>query len=114
MKNVKIVEYEEQYKNSFIRISYEWLKKYSLLEPEDILILNHPEEIVQENEGHILFAKYDEKVVGTVALMKIDGDTFELAKLAVAEQYQGLKIGSMLIERCIEIAKKEEAKKIIL
>lgn len=46
MKNVKIVEYEERYKNSFIRISYEWLKKYSLLESEDILILNHPEEIV--------------------------------------------------------------------
>lgn len=46
--------------------------------------------------------------------MKIDGDTFELAKLAVTEQYQGLKIGSMLIERCIETAKKNEAKKIIL
>jgi len=114
MKDVKIVEYEEQYKNTFINISYEWLKKYSLLEPKDILILNHPEETVLENGGHILFAKYDEKVVGTVALMKIDGDTFELAKLSVTEQYQGLKIGSMLIKRCIEIAKKDEAKKIIL
>lgn len=39
---------------------------------------------------------------------------YELAKLAVTEKYKGLKIGNLLMEHCIQFARDNKAKKIIL
>ena len=39
---------------------------------------------------------------------------FEIAKLAVTEKYQGLKIGRMLMEKCLYVGKQKGAKRIIL
>lgn len=114
MNKIKIVEYEEKYHDDLKRISYEWLKKYVSVEPEDEKILNNPKEIVLDKGGFIFFAKYGEEVIGTVSLIKVDEDTYELAKLAVTEKYQGLKIGKMLMEKCLNVAKEKNTKKIIL
>jgi ribosomal protein S18 acetylase RimI-like enzyme len=47
-------------------------------------------------------------------MIKCDTDTFELAKLAVTEEFKGLKIASKLMERCIYFAKENGAKMIML
>ncbi|MCJ7691612.1 MAG: GNAT family N-acetyltransferase [Clostridiaceae bacterium] len=114
MEKLIIVEYEEKYQDDLKRLSYEWLEKYLLLEPEDEKILNNPKEVVLDNGGYISFVKYGEEVVGTVSLIKVDKNTFELAKLAVTETHQGLGIGKMLIEKCLYIAKQKNANRIIL
>lgn len=114
VKEIKIVEYEEKYHKDLKRLSYEWLEKYVSVEPEDEKILNNPKEVVLDKGGFIFFAKYNEEIVGTVSLIKVDNNTFELAKLAVTEKYQGLKIGKMLMEKCLYVAKKNNSKKIIL
>ncbi len=114
MKEIKIVEYEEKYHSDFKRLSYEWLEKYVSVEPEDEKILNNPKEVILSKGGFIFFAKYNEEIVGTASLIKVDEDIFELAKLAVTEKYQGLKIGKMLIEKCLYVAKQKNAKKVIL
>lgn len=114
MKEIKIVEYEEKYHDDLKRLSYEWLEKYVSVEPEDEKILNNPKEVVLDKGGFIFFAKYGEEVVGTVSLIRVDENTFELAKLAVTEKYQGLKIGKMVMEKCLDVAKQKNAKKIIL
>ncbi|MEG6513609.1 GNAT family N-acetyltransferase [Desulforamulus ruminis] len=114
MDMLEIIEYQDQYKSNLKELSYEWLEKYVSVEPEDERILNRPNETVLEGGGHIFFAKFDGKIVGTVSLIKIDGDSYELAKLAVTELYQGRKIGRQLIEKCIQTAKQAGAKRIIL
>lgn len=114
MNKIKIVEFEEKYHDDLKRLSYEWLEKYVSVEPEDEKILNNPKEVVLDNGGFIFFAKYDEAVVGTVSLIRVDENTFELAKLAVTEKYQGLEIGKMLMEKCLYVAKQENVKRIIL
>lgn len=114
MENLKIIEYEEEYHDDLKRLSYEWLEKYVLLEAEDERILNTPKEVILDKGGFIFFARYDETMVGTVSLIRVDKYTFEIAKLAVTEKYQGLKIGKMLMEKCLYIAKQENAKTIIL
>ena len=114
MNEINIVDYEEKYHDDLKRISYEWLKKYVSVEPEDEKILNNPKEVVLDKGGFIFFAKHCEEVVGTVSLIRVDENTFELAKLAVTEKYQGLKIGKMLMEKCLYVAKQNNAKKIIL
>lgn len=114
MINAKIIDYEKKYKPDFIRISMEWLKKYDLLEEEDLKILNNPEEEVLNSGGHIFFAQFGEEIGGTAALIKVDKDTFELAKLAVAEEYQHEGIGRMLMDKCLETARQENMRKIML
>ncbi|AEG58347.1 GNAT family N-acetyltransferase [Desulforamulus ruminis] len=114
MDMLEIIEYQDQYKSNLKELSYEWLEKYVSVEPEDERILNKPNETVIEGGGHIFFAKFNGKIVGTVSLIKIDEGSYEVAKLAVTELYQGRKIGRQLIEKCIQTAKQAGAKKIIL
>lgn len=114
MKKIKIIEYEEKYHDHLKNLSYEWLEKYVSVEPEDEKILNNPKEVVLDKGGFIFFAKYGEEIIGTVSLIRVGEKTFELAKLAVTEKYQGLKIGKMLMEKCVAVAKEKNAKRIIL
>lgn len=114
MKNVKIVEFEEKYHQKFKELSYEWLKKYDLLEPEDDRILNNPKKLILDEGGKIFFAKYDNEIVGTLSIVKVDDNTYELAKLGVTEKYQGLSIGKKLMDKCLLTAREKNAKEIIL
>lgn len=114
MNSIEIVEYDDKYYNDFKKISYEWLKKYDLLEDEDEKIINNPKGIILDNGGFVFFAKRGEELIGTASLIKVDAYTFELAKLAVTEKYQGLKISNILMNKCLDVAKQNNATKIIL
>ncbi|MCD5000860.1 GNAT family N-acetyltransferase [Enterococcus saccharolyticus] len=114
MESIEIVDYNEQYHEDFKQLSYEWLEKYVTVEPEDVRILNAPKAVILDNGGYIYFAKYQGEIVGTVSLIKVDAETFELAKLAVTEKYQGLSIGRDLMTHCLSVVKQKQVKKIIL
>ncbi|MGO1369036.1 GNAT family N-acetyltransferase [Senegalia sp. (in: firmicutes)] len=114
MKKIEIIDYQEIYHDDLKKISYEWLKKYGLLEPEDEKMLNNPKKIILDQGGFIFLAKYNEEIVGTVSLMKVDCYTFELVKIGVLEKYRGLNIGEILIRKAIDIARENKIKKIIL
>jgi GNAT superfamily N-acetyltransferase len=114
MPDITIVPWEEKYAGDFIALSMEWLEKYALTEPADLEILHHPHEKVLDHGGNIFFALYQGEVIGTAAMIQQDAETFELAKLAVTEQYKGLKISTLLMQRCLDFAKAAGAKKILL
>lgn len=114
MNKIDIVPFKDEYCNDLKRLSYEWLEKYVSVEPEDERILNNPKEVILNKGGHIFFAKCGEEIVGTVSLIKVNEDTYELAKLAVTEKFQGLKIGNQLMEKCIRVASQKNIKQIIL
>lgn len=114
MENIVIVEFEEKYHADFKRLSYEWLEKYALAEPADDQILNHPREVILDRGGFIFFVKFADQVVGTISMIKIDETAFELAKLAVTAEYQGLRIGTRLMEKCLNVARNAGSKRIIL
>lgn len=111
---MEIIEYEDKYKEDFRRLSYEWLEKYVFVEPEDEIIINNPREIVLNPGGHIYFIKHLDEIIGTVSLIKTEGNSFELAKLAVTEKYKGFGFGNILITTCINISEIENMDKIIL
>ncbi len=50
-------------------------------------MLENPTEIILKNGGHIILVGYWDKVVGTVALKKIDAFVFELLKFGVKQAY---------------------------
>jgi putative acetyltransferase len=103
---IEIIEYQNKYQPDFYRLNIAWLDKYNLTESHDLMILNDPEgEIINEG-GFIWLAKEGDAIVGTAAIMKETDAIFELAKMAVDEAFQGKGISKLLIEICIDKAKK--------
>jgi DNA-binding MarR family transcriptional regulator/GNAT superfamily N-acetyltransferase len=113
MDQVDIVEYQSRYKAYFKKLNYDWIRKYFELEEMDEVVLTNPDQIIKDG-GAILFAKLNNRVVGTCALIKIDNETYELAKMAVAEEYQGRHIGKKLGLSAIEKSVQLGAKKLML
>lgn len=84
------------------------------MKESDLRQLQHPEDCIITKDGYVLFAALDEKIIGTVGLLKNDGGDFELIKLAVLPEFRGLGVGLKLINEIIEKAKESGAKRIQL
>lgn len=110
----KIIGYNPQYKNDFIRLNKAWLEEYFYVEPHDLETFNNIEKDIIEKEGEIFFCLVNNEIAGTVAMIKADDKTYELAKMAVDKKFQGMKLSSLLMEASIQFAKLNNAKKIFL
>jgi len=113
LNNVKIVEYEPNFKLKYQELNFEWINKYFKIESVDKECLSNPERIIN-NDGHIFFAIIDDEIVGTCNLIKIDDSNYELSKLCVTENYQGYGIGEKLLDSVIKKAEYLKIKKIYL
>lgn len=111
---IKIITYNSEYKNDFIRLNKTWLEEYFYVEPHDLETFNNIEKDIIEQEGEIFFCLVDEEIAGTVAMIKVDNKTYELAKMAVDKKFQGMKLSNLLMEACIDFAKNKKAEKIFL
>ncbi len=111
---VEIVDFSPELKEYFRTLNTEWLEKYFSVEEKDQKILMNPESEIIRRGGFIFFARLDGELVGTGALVKVDDETFELAKMAVTERAQGKQAGKRLTDALIQKARTEGAKRILL
>lgn len=114
LKEVIIVPYKKKYKKHFADLNKDWLKKYFTIEPTDKKILSSPEKEIISKGGEIFFALIGKDVIGTCAVIKIDDDIYELAKMAVAEKARGRQAGKKLALTAVGFAVSLGAKKIVL
>lgn len=114
MDNIEIIEFEDKYHEVFRRLNLEWLDKYHLTESHDLMVLNDPAGTILDRGGYIWLARAGEEIVGTAALIKEGHGIFELAKMSVAEKWQGKGISKQLIETCLKKAKEMGATKLTL
>jgi ribosomal protein S18 acetylase RimI-like enzyme len=114
MNTIKIIEYSDRFKEFFKILNYEWIEKFFVVEPTDEYVLSNPGETIIDKGGFIYFAKCNNEIVGTFALMKIDDFTYEIAKMAVNEKYQNQGIGKILMDKAFEKAKELNLTKLIL
>ena len=114
--SVTIVPYKPEYESAFKSLNEAWIAAYFEMEEADYKALDHPEKNILARGGQILIALDHQEPVGVCALIKMDeaGDTYELAKMAVAPKAQGKNIGLLLGQACILEAKKLGARKIYL
>lgn len=111
---VEIIEFKDELAHHFKDLNIAWLQKYFYVEPIDEEMLSNPRKYIIEKDGHIFFATVNGKVAGTFALLKQEGGSFELGKMAVDEAFQGQKIGNKMLELCLQKAKDLGANKVIL
>lgn len=112
---VNIISFEKQYTKDFYNLNIEWLKTFFYAEPYDEEVLSKPEKYIINKGGHIFFAKLDNIIVGTVAIMPLGNHGyFELTKMAVSPEHRGHKIGQKLMKYCIDFAKQNYIPKLII
>jgi len=111
---IEIKSFQKEYNQAFYDLNIEWLEIYFYVENYDKEVLSNPERYILNPGGHIFFAVEDKIVLGTVALMKAEEDSFELTKMAVLPNQRGKKIGQKLMQRCIDFAKEQKFKKLFL
>ncbi len=114
MEAVTIIDYKPSYSHYFKTINYAWIKKYFEIEEQDVKVLENPQSYIINNGGYILFAKVENQIAGTCALVNLGDNHYELSKMGVFENYQGHQIGKKLGLAVIEKAKSVGAKKISL
>ncbi|MCK0133489.1 GNAT family N-acetyltransferase [Arenibacter sp. S6351L] len=112
--DLNIILFESQYAKRFKELNVAWLEKYFYVEPKDTFLLENCESSIIDKGGYIYFAKYKDKIVGCFALIELGTDEYELGKMAVDPNYQGLKIGQALLRFAIDLAKQNTWKKLIL
>ena len=111
---IEIIPYSPEFKEDLKTLNYEWLEEYFHVEEGDRISLSNPQEYILDKGGFIFFAKYNGEIVGTASLLKKTDTVFELGKMAVSKNAQGLGIGKLLMEHCLEFAKQKEIEKLIL
>lgn len=111
---VTIITFTNELKEPFKTLNLNWLQKYFYVEPKDEKVLSNPQTEIIDKGGYIFYAKYNNEIVGTLALIKISDTHFELSKMAVSESVQGLGIGNKLLSFIIAFAKENKIQTLIL
>ena len=111
---VQLVTYEDRYAEDFARLNREWLTKYFHVEQIDEEVFADPHKHILAAGGEIFFALLDGEVVGTCAMINDGEGSYELAKLAVTEKAQGLRLGYRLFNECLDWGRRMGAKKVHL
>jgi len=111
---VKILPFGPTFRTAFKELNYAWIEQYFKVESSDRIILEDPEGEILQKGGAILIATLHDEPVGTCALIRVDDNHFELAKMAVAAEARGHKIGWQLGIATLEKAKELGAKKVHL
>ncbi|GCF95096.1 hypothetical protein NRIC_29870 [Enterococcus florum] len=108
-----IRQYHEKFKQAFVDLNIAWIEKYFSLEDEDREIIEHVDAYLEKG-AMIYFAIEDDNVLATCMIIPTDEETWEVAKLATDEKYQGNGAGSAVFKACIDYAREKQAKKITL
>lgn len=111
---MEIITYSPQYAAAFKALNLEWLEHFFYVEPHDEEVLGNPEKYIIEPGGNIFFVKENDRILGTVALMKMEEGVFELTKMAVSPDARGKNIGQQLMQFALDYAKKQGWERLII
>jgi len=106
--SLKIIPFEPKHAAIFKDLNIAWLEKYFYVEPKDEVLLSDCENSILGIGGYIFMAKYKNDIVGCFSLIPYKENHFELGKMAVDPNYQGLRIGQQMISFAIDFAENNQ------
>ena len=111
---VGIRRFERGDEAAFRELNEAWIAGHFVVEEKDWEVLNDPVGHIIEPGGALFMATLEGAAVGTCALLAMEGGSFEVAKMTVAEKCRGLGIGKKLLGHAIEYARAEGASRLYL
>ena len=110
---MEIVAYQEAYKQAFIDLNIQWIRRYFVPEQADYDILDQVDQLLQTG-SMIYFAVEGGSVLATCMAMPLGGGEWEICKLAAVGQYTGKGAGSGVFRACMDYEIAHGAKKLTL
>lgn len=113
---VRIVRWNPDYRDDFVRLNKAWIERFFRLETGDLRLFADPEGEIIRPGGEIFFARTDDgRIVGCCALVfHPETARYELAKMAVDACMQGRGIGFRLGTALLEYARERHIGRIFL
>ena len=113
---MEIRPFEPGYAAAFKSLNKAWIEHYFEMEEADLRVLDDPAGEIIDPGGEVLFAvsKKHDRVIGTCALIRLDDDSAELAKMAVSEEARGMQVGLLLGEAVVRLAREKGFRLLIL
>ena len=68
----------------------------------------------EKPDGRLLLVEVDGQIAGTISLRKIRNDSGEIKRMFVRPKFRGKKLGNLMIEEVIEVAKENGYSKLYL
>lgn len=112
--SLKILPFESKHALNFKTLNIAWLEEYFYVEEKDKILLSDCENAIIAKGGYIFMAEYNKIIVGCFSLLPYKNKNFELGKMAVDVNYQGLAFGQKLVSFAIDFAKEQNWEKITL
>ncbi len=110
---MKIISYQENYKEDFVKLNLIWIKKYFEVEPQDVEMLNDVEDFLAKGAA-VYFAVEQDRAIATCMVVPREEQVWEICKLAADEHYMGRGAGSAVLKACIDYAKEHGAEKLMI
>jgi GNAT superfamily N-acetyltransferase len=99
---------------AFHDLNIAWISELFAVEDADRAVLEDPDRAIVARGGTVLIARDGDERIGCVALLRIDADVAELAKMAVAPEHRGRGIGRRLITAAIDAARESGVRRLVL
>jgi putative acetyltransferase len=112
MLNVDIIDYAPEYRADFARLNADWMNTYFGKKMD--AHLDNPEETIILKGGFVLFAKANDEIVGTCAILKETNKLYEIADMVVSPQHRGKHIGKRLLSAAVESVRRMGARHVYL
>ena len=114
MNEIVIVEYRPDHQPWVEKFNREWIEELFEMEPLDEWVLTNPHTAIIEPGGAIIMAEWNGIPAGTVALRKLDAETYEFTKMAVDKNFRRRGIAEAISYASFRKAKELGATKVIL
>ena len=76
---MKITEYDERYREDFVRLNTQWLERFYWVEPFDKYAMDHVGELI-ENGAMAYFAIENDEVLATCMTMPLEDGIWEIKR----------------------------------
>lgn len=113
-ERLEILPYRSSWRRHFETLNREWLERLFSVEPHDADLLADPYGRIIKPGGAIYFARLDERIVGTGALIRRAPGVYEVAKLAVTESLRRRGVGGRITRALLDEARTRGARTVFL
>lgn len=111
---MKIVPYDQKYKEIFIEMNKQWISQMFVIEEEDLQVLNNIESALEAG-GQIFFAVDDTgEVLACCMIAPLPNGEWEIEKFCARGMYTGTGAGTACLKACMEYARERRVEKVVI
>lgn len=111
---MKIIPFEEKYRQDFIRLNREWISRMFTLEPQDEKEFENIDGYLKKGGQIFLAVDDNHAVIATCMIAPRDDGDWEIMKFGARGMYTGTGAGSACFQACLDYAREKKVSRIII